>query len=157
MHEAIAARLSLEEGRWYHLAATSDGQDLKLFVDRQDGRGYQLQAAAGLPRTGRTALGKSSDDASWSIGRGLGPGGMPGEWLQGWIDEVRISDTARQPDEFLFALPRGGEGPRQASRAAPSPRAGGFSGHRPWQSREIIAGDETKCFTETLILAILRE
>jgi ferric-dicitrate binding protein FerR (iron transport regulator) len=109
-HGAVAADLALQENHWYHTAATSDGRALRLYVDALDGRGYQLQATAALPETGFTALGKVGDDCSWSIGRGR-PAGRPSEWFQGWIDEVRISDVARLPSEFLFA--------RRVSKAIP--------------------------------------
>jgi hypothetical protein len=55
-----------------------------------------------LPKTGSTALGNLSDEAEWSIGRGK-VAGLPNEWFQGWIDEIRISDIALDPFEFLFA------------------------------------------------------
>ena len=60
-----------------------------------------------LPATGSTALGKGQDDAEWTVGR-AGNAGDPADWLRfcGWIDEVRISDVAREPAEFLFA-PKG--------------------------------------------------
>jgi len=109
-HEAVAEDLPVEAGRWYHLAATSDGRVLRLYVDALDGRGYVERAAKELPATGSTALGKGRDDAEWTIGR-AGNAGDPADWLRfwGWIDEVRISDVARRPEEFLFA-PRGKDG-----------------------------------------------
>ena len=64
-------------------------------------------AAKELPATGSTALGKGQDDAEWTIGR-AGNAGHSADWLRfwGWIDEVRVSDVARGPAEFLFA-PKG--------------------------------------------------
>jgi hypothetical protein len=106
-HEAIAAEPVVEANHWYHLAATSDGRTLRLYVDALDGRGYLLRAAEDLPEQGSTALGKGEDGAEWSIGRGWG-GSHPGETFQGLIDEVRISDAALSPAEFLFA-PKGQE------------------------------------------------
>ena len=96
--------LPVAAGRWYHLVATSDGRVLRLYVDGLDGRGYVERAATDLPATGSTALGQGRDDAEWTIGR-AGNAGDPADWLRfwGWIDEVRISDIARQPQEFLFA------------------------------------------------------
>jgi hypothetical protein len=32
---------------------------------------------------------------------------MPGEWFHGLIDEVRISDVARKPEELLFSRAAG--------------------------------------------------
>jgi hypothetical protein len=101
-HEAVAVDLALQENHWYHTAATSDGRNLRLYVDILDGRGYQLRATRALPQSGSTALGKSTDTCSWSIGRGK-RGRNPAEWFQGCIDEVRISDVALAPSRFLFA------------------------------------------------------
>jgi len=108
-HEAIAEDLRIETGRWYHLAATSDGRALRLYVDALDGRGYLQRAVQELPATGSTALGKGQDDAEWTIGR-AGNAGNPADWLRfwGWIDEVRVSDIARNPADFLFS-PKGAD------------------------------------------------
>jgi Concanavalin A-like lectin/glucanases superfamily/FecR protein len=102
LHEAIAAQLNLKEGQWYHVAAVSNGRALVLYADVLDGAGYRLVAKTDLPAAGSTALGNGSDDAEWSVGRGK-VAGHPGEWFQGWIDEVRISDIALDPSEFLFS------------------------------------------------------
>ncbi len=105
-HEACASQLPVEANRWYHLSAVSDGRTLKLFVNRNDTRGYELQAVAELPKapgsngTG-TALGKCGDDCEWALGRGREA--KPCGWFQGWLDEVRISDAALEPTQFLFA------------------------------------------------------
>jgi len=102
-HQAVAEDLAIRENRWYHLAAVSDGHALKLFADCQDGRGYQLRASTELPKTDSTALGKSDDLREWDIGRIRTQADAIEQWFQGWIDEVRISDVALQPTEFLFA------------------------------------------------------
>lgn len=101
-HEATAENLPVEFDRWYHVAAASDGRQLRLYVDSLDGRGYQLRASAALPDDGGTALGKGEDVGEWTVGRGH-VGKLPGEWFHGLIDEVRISDVARKPEEFLFS------------------------------------------------------
>ena len=83
---------------------------MRLYVDRNDGQGYRLQAQTALPKTGSTALGCGRNDAEWSIGRGRDQAtGGPGEYFEGWIDEVRISDVAREPAEFLFAPKQKGQ------------------------------------------------
>jgi hypothetical protein len=112
-HEACASQFPVEANRWYHLAAMSDGATLKLFVKSNDGkaddgRGYVLQASAELPKTPGlngtgTALGKCSDDSEWALGRGREVNWEDSGWFQGWLDEVRISDTALEPADFLFA------------------------------------------------------
>ena len=106
-HQAVADDLELQVGHWYHLAATSDGASLKLYVDALDGHGYQLRAATSLPEDGLTALSKGSDGAEWSLGRGKVRNHVADNF-QGWIDEVRISDIAREPAGFLFSKDTGG-------------------------------------------------
>jgi hypothetical protein len=116
-HAAFAEGVTVQENHWYHVAATSDGANLKLYVDALDGKGYLLWATTGLPVKGSTALGRGefppgSDPAAsppgigypyiWSVGRGYYNGSI-GNWFKGWIDEVRISDVALGPSEFLFA------------------------------------------------------
>jgi hypothetical protein len=121
-HEATAAAVTIKENHWYHVAAASDGENLKLYVDSLDGKGYLLWAVTGLPAQGSTALAQgvypTNDPLAcppgvgypriWSVGRGFYQGHVT-EWFQGWIDEVRICDVALGPAEFLFAPKRAGE------------------------------------------------
>jgi hypothetical protein len=109
MHKAVAD-LAVRENQWYHLAAVSNGQTLRLYVDARDSRGYQLRATTALdPKKHGSAMGGTGPNAEWSVGRGR-VNSFPSEWFQGWIDEVRISDVARKPEEFLFApKDQGGE------------------------------------------------
>jgi hypothetical protein len=105
-HEAVAEKLPVELDHWYHVAAASDGRWLRLYVNCQDGRGYQLCASTVLPDDDYTSLGKGEEIAEWTVGRGH-VGKVPGEWFHGLIDEVRISDVARKPEELLFRLRAG--------------------------------------------------
>ena len=98
----------VKEDQWYHLAATSDGRVLRLYVDSGDKRGYRLAAWTSLPNSG-TALGTCGDDCSWAVGRSRLKIGSVGDALFGWIDEVRICDVALDPSEFLFAEKAAGE------------------------------------------------
>ncbi len=97
-----SAPSSVKENHWYHLAATSDGRVLRLYVDSGDERGYRLADSTPLPSSG-TAMGNCGDDCSWAVGRSRLKIGIVGDALCGWIDEVRICDVALDPSEFLFA------------------------------------------------------
>ena len=44
-HTAVA-KIPVKANQWYHLAAVSDGLNLRLYVDGRDGKGYQLRARA---------------------------------------------------------------------------------------------------------------
>ncbi|HOQ04174.1 MAG TPA: immunoglobulin domain-containing protein [Anaerohalosphaeraceae bacterium] len=95
---------------WYAMAAVSDGKTLSLYlmelgVDTE----YRLIAqtdmtASGSPNTALTAGagdGGDWDAGDWSVGRGLYNGGHT-DRAYGYIDEVRISDSALTPDSFLM-------------------------------------------------------
>lgn len=99
-----------DAGRWYHAAAVSDGSTLSLYLnDVTAGQGYQLVAQtdmtiSGSPNTALTPGGGSGVDwqaGTWTVGRGLFNGGH-GDRAYGFIDEVRISDSALTTDQFLF-------------------------------------------------------
>jgi hypothetical protein len=101
---------NFDQGHWYHVAAVSDGSTLSLYLNDVDaGTGYQLIAQtdmtlSGSPNTALTAgMGDGGDwDAgNWSVGRGLFNGGHTDRGY-GFIDEVRISDSALSPNGFLF-------------------------------------------------------
>jgi hypothetical protein len=73
----------LADGRWHHLAGVWDGDEVRLYVD---GRLAGRKAAAGKRRTNRLPL---------YIGADPDKGGKPVSRMQGEVDEVRISTTAR--------------------------------------------------------------
>jgi hypothetical protein len=98
-----------ELGTWYHAAAVSDGATLSLYLANADTlSGYQLVAQTDLTASGSldTALtagtgdGGDWDAGNWTVGRGLYAGGH-GDRAYGFIDEVRISDSALAVTEFL--------------------------------------------------------
>jgi hypothetical protein len=83
-------------GRWYHAAAVNDGTTLKLYLDdTSDAEGFVLQGS--VPVTG----GLIRTDATWDVGRGFFDNNIT-DWTDGKIDEVRISDVALDPSQFLF-------------------------------------------------------
>lgn len=101
----------------YHLAAVMNGEELQLYVDQTNGQGFQLQSYANTPAISpNPAL--TYDDAGsttagdtvwgWTVGRGrYGASDLQGDnhtnRFLGFVDEVRISDKALDPAEFLFA------------------------------------------------------
>jgi hypothetical protein len=85
----------LAKGVWYWFAAVCDGSTLSLYVDRGDGKGYQLEARNTQLRGGMI---ESAD--SWTIGRGEYHD-APHNWFNGQIDEIRISAEALPIDRLL--------------------------------------------------------
>ncbi len=98
---------------WQAAAAVCDGQTLSLYYKVLEGSGatwsYQLVAQTDLTSSGSpntmmtTGAGDGGDwnAGDWTVGRGLYAGGH-GDRAYGFIDEVRISDTALSPAQFLF-------------------------------------------------------
>lgn len=94
-------------GRWYSMAGTCDGKLLSLYLnDIAAGTGYQLVAQTDLTLSGSTntamtkGIGSGSDwtAGSFSVMRGMYNGGHT-DRAYGFIDEVRLSDTAH--NDFL--------------------------------------------------------
>jgi hypothetical protein len=88
-------------GQWYQAAAVNDGMNLSLYLNSGDGAGYVLQGS--VPVTG----GLYNNDATWTVGRGFFNNNIT-DWTDGLIDEVRISDVALSPSQFLVAVPEPG-------------------------------------------------
>lgn len=97
-------------GRWYYMAGVSDGATLSLYLaDTSSDMGLELVARTDLTASGspNTALAKGTGSGSdwhaggWSVGRGFF-NGEHRDRAYGFIDEVRISDSALNPAELLF-------------------------------------------------------
>lgn len=123
-HEAISAnniftsfdRAANPDGNgvpWYSMAAVSDGDTLSLYLKNLTaGTDYVLIAgptdmttnASNSDRTLTQGIGSGGDwtAGNWSVGRGLYSGGH-GDRAHGFIDEVRISDTALKVEQFLYS------------------------------------------------------
>ena len=93
----VSSLAPIVAGRWYNAAAVSDGTTMSLYLDdTTDPAGYVLQGTVAVDG------GVIPIDSTWSVGRGMYDGGVT-DWTDGKIDEVRISDVALTPDQFLFA------------------------------------------------------
>ena len=116
-HEAVAPAGTIEgfdfgtdpeglTGTWYNIAAVSDGATLSLYLDGVVVASTDL-TASGSTNTALTAGSGAGGDwiaGGWSVGRGLYNGGHA-DRAYGFIDEVRISDTALAPGQLLTAVP----------------------------------------------------
>lgn len=88
-------------GQWYYAAVVNNGATLSMYLDSNDGNGYVLQGST--PVNGAMYQGTNDDwDKTWSVGRGF-YNNAPADWFNGIIDEIRLSNSALQPWEFLFA------------------------------------------------------
>jgi hypothetical protein len=98
----VSSLNEMNVGQWYYTAVVNDGSTLSMYLDSNDGNGYVLQGTS--PVSGALYQGPTGDDwnHTWSIGRGFYDG-FPNDWFNGVIDEVRLSNSALQPWEFLFA------------------------------------------------------
>ncbi len=95
-------------GRWYYAAAVSDGVTLSLYLaNATAGTDPMLVGSADLTVSSDptmaigTTSGTSWHAGGWSVGRGL-YNGSPTDYAYGFIDEVRISDVALTPGQFLM-------------------------------------------------------
>lgn len=95
---------------WYSMAATCDGSTLSLYLRNLTAQtGWDLIAQTDLTSSGslNTALtmgtgdGGDWDAGNFSVGRGLYAGGH-GDRAYGYIDEVRLSDSALGLSQFLM-------------------------------------------------------
>lgn len=116
---SIQDSATLALNHWYNVVAVSTGTNLFLYKDSTEGKGYQLvgtlaetstNTALAIP-TGSYATMSDGSTWAWSVGRGrygtsLNPQDDHVDRFYGYIDEVRISDTALQPSQFLFAVPK---------------------------------------------------
>lgn len=102
---------------WYSMAAVSDGSTLSLYlIQHGAGTGWQLIAQTDMTTVNpspNTALNNGSGGVAgtgdwtagnFSVGRGLWAGGH-GDRAYGYLDEIRISDSALSVDEFLVPEP----------------------------------------------------
>lgn len=90
-----------EAGKWYGLAATSDGSTASLYAN--DGSGYRLMGSVDISDSNNPALADAGGN-NWTFGRGwYGPIGFV-DHIDGYMDNVRFSDEVLDPSEFV-AIP----------------------------------------------------
>ncbi len=93
----VVSDAALAQDVWYHAAVVNNGSTLSLYLDTYgDGSGYVLQSQTAIVDGALFDI-----EHVWNIGKGAHDGGLA-HWFTGTIDEVRISNTALSPDEFVF-------------------------------------------------------
>jgi hypothetical protein len=89
--QTLQARHDFETNTWYHLAGTYDGKEMKAFVNG---------VAVGSQRFSDPI---AIDDSDLIIGKG-DPDYSMGEYFQGDLDEIRIWNVARSPEDIRAAM-----------------------------------------------------
>ena len=91
-------------GTWYHVAATNDGDTLRMYVNGQEESSLDLTGSADSTFIGFDENQIGGDIVGWSVMRGMYDGSH-GDRMRGNVDDVRISDAALLPDDFLNLPP----------------------------------------------------
>jgi regulation of enolase protein 1 (concanavalin A-like superfamily) len=90
-HEGFDGFTTVVLGRWYHVAAVTDGTNLALYVDGVLDRSVPMSQRLWTNGT------------PWTLGRGWWRGRV--DPFNGYLDEVRLTERALAPSEFLNAVP----------------------------------------------------
>ena len=82
-YTSVTGNTTMTTGEWHHMAGVWDGSYLKVYLD------------GNLDGTVTTGNGPGSGTSSVKIGRNSGGG-----YFNGWVDEVRVSNTAIYTSNF---------------------------------------------------------
>lgn len=99
----VTSSQKISTGRWYHIAAVSDGTTLKLYLDDLTVEGgSELVGSLTYPLdTPNSALKPGLEGNNrWSLFRGM-YNGIHADRFSGKLDEVRVSSSALPVSEFL--------------------------------------------------------
>jgi hypothetical protein len=95
-YRVVDSKTPARAGTWYHIAATCDGEVLKLYLKEDGQPEYELRGES------QVEGGFVLSDGTWAVGRGYYEDQIAFD-ASAFIDEVRISVVARPKEEFLFA------------------------------------------------------
>ena len=90
-NQTFSSGVDVEDDRWHHVAFSYSNQTVRMYVDYVPCGG-----------TGTTAFPIVYTDGELCVGDGAGEGPF-----NGWIDEVRLTPSVLEPDEFLHPVPYG--------------------------------------------------
>ena len=98
---SLQGTATINDGRWHHIALTWDGSTLKVYVDyvldkKPDKSGREYSKTGTIDYAGT---------ATWMGGYGTYDANNGGRKFPGLVDEVRISDVALTPGQFLRLVP----------------------------------------------------
>jgi hypothetical protein len=89
--ETLRAPCEFAAGTWYHLAGTFDGHTMTVFAD---GVAIESSKVSGPPYIDKSDLFIGNGDPEFSFG----------EYFHGSLDEIRIWNVARSPEEIKAAM-----------------------------------------------------
>jgi len=94
----VVSTLPLTANTWYHVAVTASSSTVMLYLKPQSASEYLFLGSAAI--NGAFFNSYTAFNQPWVVGRGMW-NGRNVDWLDGRIDEVRISDTVLLPSQFL--------------------------------------------------------
>jgi hypothetical protein len=102
----LEAPFAVIPGTWYHVALVCDGSKVSMHVDRGDGSGYQVAASTALAGTNNALV---ASGLNWTFGRGW-YSGKHADHVDGCLDDIRFSEGALTPAQFLHSKSGPGAG-----------------------------------------------
>ena len=93
-----ATSTKVNDGAWHHVAYTYDGEKVRLYVDHTLDKEYTLDATGSISYGSNNAIYIGGYDDYYNSGYGY-------RRFPGLIDEVRVSNVALQPEQFLRMQP----------------------------------------------------
>jgi hypothetical protein len=96
----VASHQSVIAGTWSHVAFTLTSTSAELWVAGENTPYTRLDSISGS-FAGPNGEALIAEPLGFSVGRGMFNNGVT-DWADAKIDEVRVSDVALPPDQFLF-------------------------------------------------------
>ncbi|MBI1367571.1 MAG: PEP-CTERM sorting domain-containing protein [Planctomycetes bacterium] len=88
-NQSVVSSFFIEDGLWHHIALTYDGST----------RAFKIYADYNLVGSGTTTFNLIYDAGFFEVGH------IAGRAFDGWVDEVRLSDTVLATNQFLTVIP----------------------------------------------------